>query len=176
MQEQLEYIELHLGKVGNPAENLWVRIGGPPALLMVLLHVCCRHLDHQESCEASDSCRKPDVSRLWSLWGTLFTLVSAGLTVQQDTSNASIAGVFWRTLITASWSRWPRSWQQETILNLLCTNKEEVVGSVKMGAAWVYEGEVLGRPDSLVWWDDWLCRWGKSSGCCLVQWMQYRLK
>lgn len=68
----------------------------------VTARVCCRHLDHQESCEASDSCRKPDVSRPWSLWGTLFTLVSAGVTVQQDTSNASIAGVFWRTLITAS--------------------------------------------------------------------------
>lgn len=73
---------------------LWVRITGQTSVIVsVIVHFCYRQPDRQDADEASDNWKKPHVSGPWSSWGTAFTPVSAGVTVQQGTSNL---GGFWR--------------------------------------------------------------------------------
>lgn len=64
-------MELHLGRVDDPDESLWVRVSEQTNIIdNVIVHVCYRQLDQQESDEASDSWGKPHVSRPWSSRGT----------------------------------------------------------------------------------------------------------
>lgn len=49
-------LELHLGRVDEPAENPRVRVCGQTTIAdRVIVHFCCRHLDQQEPDEAADS-------------------------------------------------------------------------------------------------------------------------
>lgn len=124
-----------------PSWNPQVRIWGLTNISdRAVVHFCCRHL-HQRG---ADEAAEPEEA---SAGPVLMEDFIPPRSSWRDSTAGNISGVpggFWRALITSK-CRCVRSWQQETLLNLPCGNKNR-------SGPWQLP---LGRS------------WGKNSGCCL---------